>query len=66
MADSKEKAKKPGFFRGVRREFKKITWPSKNDAFKQTVVVSIITVVTGVLIGLIDLLVKYGLSFITK
>lgn len=66
MADSNEKAKKPGFFRGVRREFKKITWPSKNDAFKQTVVVSIITVVTGVLIGLIDLLVKYGLSFITK
>ena len=30
MGDSAEKkAKKPGFFKGVKSEFKKITWPDK-------------------------------------
>lgn len=61
-----EKTKKVNFFHGVKREFKKITWPTKNDVIKQTVVVTIITLVLAVLIGFIDLGLKYGLQFITN
>ena len=61
-----EKPKKTSFFRGVKQEFKKITWPGKNDVFKQTVVVSIISLVVSLLIAGIDLLIKYGVQFLTN
>ncbi|MDD6733892.1 MAG: preprotein translocase subunit SecE [Lachnospiraceae bacterium] len=60
-----DKPKKVNFFHGIKREFKKITWPTAKDVTKQTVVVTIVTFVLAVLIGLIDLGLKYGLRFIT-
>lgn len=65
MADSETK-KKPNFFKGVRREFKKITWPTKSDAVKQTLVVTVITIALAALIGLIDLGLKFGLDQLLK
>jgi len=64
MADStqNEKKDKPNFFRGVRREFKKITWPTWGDIGKQTVLVTFITVVCAALIAGIDFLAKTGLE----
>ena len=68
MANSSatEKPKKVSFFRGVKQEFKKITWPGKNDVVKQTVVVSIISVIVGLIIAGLDLLIKYGMQFLTN
>lgn len=60
-----DKPKKVNFFHGIKREFKKITWPTAKDVTKQTVVVTIVTFILAVLIGLIDLGLKYGLRFIT-
>ena len=34
-ASNTEKPRKTSFFRGVKQEWKKITWPSKNDVVKQ-------------------------------
>ena len=53
MGDSAntEKTKKPGFFKGVKSEFKKIAWPDKKSLFKQTFAVVVTTVVLGVLIA---------------
>ena len=68
MADSAKKekvAKKPSFWKGLKSEFKKITWPTKKDVMKQTVVVAIISVIVGLLIAGIDLLIKYGMDFLT-
>lgn len=63
MAETKnEKQNKPSFFKGVRREFKKITWPTKNDVLKQTVLVTVITVVCSALIAGIDFLAKMGVD----
>lgn len=59
------KAPKKNFFKGVRKEFKKISWPTKDDVIKQTIVVTIITFITAVLIAGIDLAVKYGMNFLT-
>jgi preprotein translocase subunit SecE len=65
MADTQSKPKKRNFFKGVKSEFKKITWPSKEDVVKQTVVVTVITFVVALLIAAVDLGIKYGINFLT-
>ncbi len=65
MGDTQNKPKKKSFFKGVRQEFKKITWPSKENVAKQTLVVTVITFVLAVLIAFVDLGVKYGINFLT-
>ena len=65
MADTEKKPKKKNFFKGVRQEFKKITWPTKEDVVKQSVVVTLITLVVALLIAAIDLGFKYGIGFLT-
>lgn len=66
MGEVAAKKKKKNFFKSVRQELKKISWPSKNDIVKQTVVVSVITFITAALIAAIDLGIKYGMNFLTK
>ena len=64
MADTQKKSKR-SFFKGIRSEFKKSTWPTKDDVLKQTLVVTVITVVVAALIAAIDLGVQYGINFLT-
>ncbi|MGN1148292.1 MAG: preprotein translocase subunit SecE [Lachnospiraceae bacterium] len=66
MADSAEKTKKPGFFKNVRIEFKKISWPDKKTMFKQSVAVVAISVVLGVIIAIVDFVAQYGVNFLTS
>ena len=58
------KAPKVKFFDGVKAEFKKIIWPDKDTVGKQTVAVIVCSVALGLIIALLDLIMKYGLSFI--
>ena len=62
MAENNKKENKPNFFHGVKREFKKITWPTKEDIIKQTVLVTFITVVCSAIIAGIDFLAKTGID----
>ena len=68
MADSekKEKTAKPSFFKGVKAEFKKISWPDKDDLLKQSVAVVCISVVLGAIIAVLDFLMQYGVDFLTS
>ncbi|MCI9190622.1 MAG: preprotein translocase subunit SecE [Lachnospiraceae bacterium] len=66
MGDSAEKKAVPGFFKGVKTEFKKIIWPDRNSTIRQSVAVVAISVVVGVLIAIIDYVAKYGVNFITS
>lgn len=66
MGDSAEKKAVPGFFKGVKAEFKKIIWPDRNSTIRQSVAVVAISVVVGVLIAIIDYVAKYGVNFITS
>ena len=45
---------KKSFFENVRREFKKIIWPDKQSAFRQAVLIIVVTIILGVLIKLLD------------
>lgn len=68
MADStkKEKSAKPSFFKGVKAEFKKISWPDKDSLLKQSVAVVCISVVLGLVIAILDFVMKYGVEFLVS
>lgn len=68
MADSakKEKTAKPSFFKGVKAEFKKISWPDKDSLLKQSVAVVCISVVLGAVIAILDFLMQYGVDFLVN
>ncbi len=55
---------KKGFFKGLKSEFKKISWPGKSTLVKETVAVVVYSVILGGFIALIDLAIKYGISAI--
>lgn len=59
-----KKVKKPSFFKGVKAEFKKITWPDKTSLFKQTVAVIGVSFVVGVIIAVMDFIIQYGVNFL--
>ena len=63
-AAANTKPAKKSFFKGVKSEWRKITWPSKETLFKESTAVIIISIVLGLLIALIDAAIKYGLNFI--
>jgi len=54
------------FFKGVKTEFKKITWPDKESLGKQSVAVVVVSVVLGAVIAALDFLIQWGVNFITK
>ena len=66
MANTEEKkAKKPPFLKGVKTEYKKISWPEKKSLTRQTVAVVVITTILSVLIAVLDWVIKYGVEFLT-
>ena len=67
MAEEKKQeapVKKTSFFKGVKAEFKKIIWPQEETVAKETCAVVFFGVALGVLIAIIDAVVKYGLGLI--
>ena len=56
-----KKEKKPSFFKGLKTEYKKIVFADKETVAKQTVAV---VAMSGALIGVLDMIMKFGLSFI--
>ena len=50
----KSKDKKPSFWTGIKREWNKIIWISKEDIAKRTGIVVVVSLIMGVLITVID------------
>ena len=61
---SNEKAPKKDFIKGLKSEFRKIIWPHKEDLPKNTIAVVSVTVALGVLIAVLDLIIKFGLNLL--
>lgn len=63
-----EKAEKkafiPEFFKGIKAEFKKITWPDKTSLIKQSVAVISVSLVVGVLIALLDSVIQMVVNIV--
>ena len=58
-----EKAPKKSFFKGLKAEFNKIVWPDQETVGKQTVAVVAVTAALGIIIAILDFIIKWGLSF---
>ena len=56
--------KKPSFFKGLKKEFKKIVFPDRHTVTKQTIAVVLASIFLGALIAILDLVIKFGLGFI--
>jgi len=54
------------FFTGVKAEFGKIIWPTKDDVIKQTTAVVVVSIICCALIAVLDYAFEYGMNFITS
>ena len=55
-----------GFFTGVKAEFGKIIWPTKDYVTKQTTAVVVVSVICCALIAVLDYAFEYGMNFVTS
>lgn len=63
-SETKVKASKKSWFKGLATEFNKIIWPDKMSVVKQTATVTVVTIIIGAIIKVIDMLVQLGLDFL--
>lgn len=61
---SNERAPKKDFIKGLKAEFNKIIWPDKETLTKQTIAVVSSTVALGLIIAVLDLIIKFGLNLL--
>ncbi len=58
------------FLQGAQAEIKKVTWPTRDELYKATRMIVILSIVLGVAIGLLDLLLNLifvrGIAAITQ
>ena len=67
MGDTvKAKKQKKNWFKGLKAEFSKIIWPDRQSLTKETVAGLAVSVLLGVIIAVVDLIVRFGIEFIVK
>lgn len=67
MGKEKEiETQKPNWFTGLKAEFSKIIWPTKEQLAKETTAVVIVSVILGVIIALLDFIIQYGVDFLVN
>ncbi len=64
MSDVAEKGRKVSKFNQIKAEFKKIVWPTPEVAAKHTTAVVITSVILGLVIAVLDVVLKYGVDFL--
>jgi preprotein translocase subunit SecE len=57
-----EQAPKKSFFKGLKAEFKKISWPDKDTLLKQSTAVVIISIILGLIIAALDWCIQFGVD----
>ena len=65
MSEEK-KAPKASWFTGLKAEYRKIIWPTKNAIIRQTVAVVVSTVILGLIIAGVDYLIQYGIDILVN
>lgn len=68
MADEvkKKDSDKVPFFKGLKGEFKKIIWPTRDALTKQTIAVVVVSIVLGAIITVLDTAIQYGINLLVK
>ena len=67
MGDTvKAKKQKKNWFKGLKAEFSKIIWPDRQSLTNENVAVLAVSVLLGVIIAIVDFIVRFGIEFIVK
>ena len=61
-----EKKQKKSWFKGLKAEFKKVIWPDKKTLAKQTVAVTLFSIILGAIIAIVDALLQFGIDFLVQ
>ncbi len=64
MADKQQGSKAQTWWEGVKAEWRKIIWPTKDDLIKKTGIVAVVSVILGVIITILDFLIQNGIDFL--
>lgn len=64
MSEAEKTSKKGSFFKRVKAEFKRCTWPKKEELIRQSALVIIISVALGGVIAGVDWLIMLGMRAI--
>lgn len=64
MSDEAKKDVKPSWFQGLKSEFGKINWPDRKTLIRETITVTVVSVVLGVIIATLDMVLQYGINFL--
>lgn len=54
------------FFKGLKTEYNKIIFPTRQDIIKETTATIVVSLLVGALISVLDLIMKTGLGFIIR
>ncbi|HCS68113.1 MAG TPA: preprotein translocase subunit SecE [Oribacterium sp.] len=54
------------FFKGLKTEYNKIIFPTRQDIIKETTATIAVSLLIGALIAVLDLIMKTGLGFIIR
>lgn len=66
MKQNREDVVKVSMFDGLVSELKKVSWPTRQETFRLTVVVLLISLIIGAYVGIIDILLAKLLETLTK
>ncbi|HIT40851.1 MAG TPA: preprotein translocase subunit SecE [Candidatus Caccovicinus merdipullorum] len=61
---SEKKPRRKSYWKGLKAEFKKIVWPDRETVTKQTIVVLLVSLALGIIIGVMDMIFKFGINLI--
>ena len=64
--DNTETSKRSQWIEGLKAEFGKIIWPTREDVTKETTAVVVVSVLLGCVIALIDFLIQHGVDFLVN
>ena len=59
-----QKSPKKSWIKGLKAEFSKIIWPDKETLVKESTAVIVISLVLGVVIALLDMVIRAGIDVI--
>jgi len=66
MKQNKDVVVRATMFDGLVSELKKVTWPSRQETIRLTVIVLLISLIIGAYVGIIDILLAKVLEILTK
>lgn len=64
--ENRSVASKENWFTGLKAEFKKIIWPTKESLARQTTAVVIVSVIVGLIIAILDTGIQYSVNILVN